>query len=106
MASERNARIARNEASFRELNDRLDADVHRGSTEPEFAGFVCECGNEECDTTIRVPLDSYAEVRQDDMLFLVVPGHEVPDAEDVVDERDGYLVVRKHEDVADIVERG
>lgn len=106
MASERNERIARNEASFRELNDRLDSDVHRGNTEPDFAGFVCECGNEDCDTTIRVALDSYAEVRRDDKLFMIVPGHEVPGAEDVVDERNGYVVVRKHDDVADIVDRG
>lgn len=105
MPSDRNERIARNEASFRELNDRLDSDVHRGSTEPEFAGFVCECGDEDCDTTIRVALDSYAEVREDDKLFMVVPGHEVPEAEDVVDEREGYVVVRKHDDVEEIVER-
>ena len=106
MASERSVRVARNEASFRELNDRLESDVHRGSTEPDFAGFVCECGSEDCDTTIRVALDAYAEVRQNDQLFMVVPGHEVPDAECVVDERDGYVVVRKHDDVAEIVERG
>lgn len=106
MASERNERIARNEASFRELNDRLESDVHRGDTEPDFAGFVCECGDADCDTTIRVALDSYAEVREDEKLFIVVPGHEEPDAEDVVDERDGYVVVRKHDDVTEVVERG
>ena len=106
MASERKERIARNEASFRELNDRLESDVHRGNTEPDFAGFVCECGSEDCDTTIRVALESYAAVREDDKLFMVVPGHELPDAEDVVDERDGYVVVRKHDDVSEIVERG
>ena len=106
MASDRNERIARNEVSFRELNDRLDSDVHRGSTEPEFAGFVCECGDEDCDMTIRVALGAYAEVRQDDKLFIVVPGHEAPEAENVVDEREGYVVVRKHDDVEEIVERG
>jgi hypothetical protein len=103
MATERKERIARNEASFRDLNDNLEASVHRRQSEPEYAGFVCECGNDDCDTTIRVPLDTYAEVRTDAKLFLVVPGHEVPDTEDVVDEGDGYVVVRKHDDVADIV---
>jgi hypothetical protein len=103
MASERKERIARNEASFRELNENLAENVHRGRREPEFAGFVCECGNEDCDTTVRVPLDAYADIRADAKLFFVVPGHELSDTEDVVGEGDGYLVVRKHEDVADIV---
>lgn len=106
MASERKERIARNEAAFRELNDRLDSKVHRGSTEPDFAGFVCECGNGGCDTTIRVALGAYEEIRQDDMLFIVVPGHELPESEDIVDDGGGYLVVRKHDEVSEIVGRG
>jgi hypothetical protein len=103
MATGREQRIAHNEASFRELNQSLEANVHRGRTEPDFAGFVCECGDGDCDTTVRVPLDSYAAVRADDKLFFVVPGHEIPDTEDIVDQGEGYLVVRKHDDVSDIV---
>jgi hypothetical protein len=103
MPTAREERIARNEASFRELNQSLEANVHRRQTEPEFAGFVCECGDGGCDTTVRVALDSYAAVRGDDKLFIVVPGHEIADTEDVVDEGDGYLVVRKHDEVAGIV---
>ena len=106
MASERKERIARNETSFRELNQSLEANVHRGQSEPDYAGFVCECGNGDCDMTVRVPLDAYASVRGDDKLFIVVPGHEIVDTEDVVDDGDGYLVVRKHDDVAGIVEDG
>lgn len=103
MASARKERIARNEVSFRELNENLATNVHRGQTEPQYAGFVCECGNEDCDTTVRVPLDAYAQIRSDSKLFFVVPGHELPDTEDVVEQGDGYLVVRKHDDVAEIV---
>lgn len=106
MTTGRNERIARNEASFRELNQSLESNVHRGQTQPAFAGFVCECGDGDCDTTLRVPLDSYLAAREDDKLFIVVPGHEIPDTEDVVDEGDGYNVVRKHEDVAEFVEDG
>ncbi|MBW3609530.1 MAG: hypothetical protein KY463_14540 [Actinobacteria bacterium] len=104
MTDARKQRIARNEAAFRELNNSLEANVHRGRTQPDYAGFVCECGDGDCDTTIRVELDAYEAVRQDDMLFIVVPGHQAPDSEDVVDSGDGYLIVRKHEDVKDIVE--
>ncbi len=103
MATERKERIARNETAFRELNQSLEKQVHRGQTQPEYAGFVCECGDGDCDTTVRVPLDSYCAVRADEQQFIVAPGHQVPDTEDVVDEGDGYLIVRKHDDVAGIV---
>jgi hypothetical protein len=65
---------------------------------------VCECGDPECDTTVRVTLPSYESVRRDSMLFLIAPGHQAADVEDVVDNGDGYLVVRKHEDTRAIVE--
>jgi len=103
MASARKERIARNESAFRELNERLEANVHRGRTEPDYAGFVCECGDGDCDMTVRVPLDAYEAVRQNDRDFIVVPGHELVDSEHVIDEGNGYVIVRKHEDVADIV---
>jgi hypothetical protein len=104
MVSARKERIARNESAFRELNERLEANVHRGRTEPDYAGFVCECGDGDCDMTVRVPLRAYEEVRKDSRQFIVVRGHELVDSEDVIDEGDGYLIVRKHEDVAEIVD--
>ena len=104
MASERKERIALNESAFRELNERLEASVHRGDTEPEYAGFLCECGDGDCDTTVRMALPEYEKVRADSMLFFVVPGHEASDTEDIVEDGEGYFVVRKHEDVADIVD--
>jgi hypothetical protein len=105
MARSREERLARNEASFRSLNDSLGANVHErlsgsGSNVP---GFVCECGNGDCDDIIQVELSAYEEVRRDPCLFLVRPGHEAPDVEDVVQREDRYIVVRKHEEVADIV---
>ncbi len=104
MASERKERIARNESAFRDLNERLEANVHRGDIEPDYAGFVCECGDIDCDTTVRMALPAYEAIRRDSMLFFVVPGHEAADTEDVVDDNGGYLVVRKHDDVAGIVD--
>ena len=53
-----------------------------------------------------MPLSAYEEIRQDSRLFFVVPGHEAPEAEDVVRKGDGYFVVRKHVDVAHITEAG
>ncbi|MGH2941349.1 MAG: hypothetical protein ACRDLN_01045 [Solirubrobacteraceae bacterium] len=106
MANRRKERLAHNESAFRALNESLEASVHRGRPEVELAGFVCECGDPRCEATVRLELAAYESIRQDSQLFFVVPGHEAPDAEDVVEDRDGYRVVRKHDDVAHIAERG
>ena len=104
MADARRERIARNESAFRMLNDSLRTSIHRGREDRDLRGFVCECGNAECDVTVRLALPAYESVRSDPRQFVVVPGHEAPDAEDVVEHGAGYAIVRKHGDVADIVD--
>ncbi|HEY0343503.1 MAG TPA: hypothetical protein VGC59_02585 [Solirubrobacteraceae bacterium] len=104
MPDPRGARIAHNESAFRALNESLQASVHSGRPDDDLAGFVCECGDPECDTTVRVTLPTYEAVRRDSMLFLIARDHQAADVEDVVDDGDGYLVVRKHEDTRAIVE--
>ncbi len=106
MAVDRHERVARNESAFRELNESLQGSIHRDRDDEDLAGFVCECGDGNCEEIVRLRLSAYEEIRQDSLMFFVKPGHELPDAEDVVDEREGYLVVRKHADVAEFAERG
>jgi hypothetical protein len=105
MARHRPERIAHNESVFRALNESLEASVHRGRPDGDRAGFVCECGDPACDETVRVELPAYESVRADSQLFVVLPGHEAPDVEDVISDRDGYVIVRKHADTAKIVKR-
>ena len=105
MLDARKRRIAENEARFRAINDRLNADVRSlPHEEGETTDFVCECGMLECALTVPLTLDEYRHVRDDDRLFAVLPGHEIPDAEDVLTRTDRYVVVRKHADSAPIVE--
>jgi hypothetical protein len=105
MTQSREERLARNESRFRSLNEALGTSVHArlSGTESAVPGFVCECGDSNCADIIQVDLPSYERARQDPCLFLVHPGHEAPDVEDVVQRESGYLVVRKHAEVADIV---
>lgn len=105
MAISRAERIAQNESAFRDLNERLEASVHRGRAESDYAGFVCECGDGDCELIVRLKIAAYEHIRRDPCLFLVVPGHELPEAEAVVERNDGYFVVRKMEEAADIVEQ-
>ena len=96
MSDERMRRVARNEAVFRGLNEQLGT-VQRGlAAITGGVAAVCECGDLSCVEQLVVPVDRYEAVRADSALFIVAPGHELPDVEDVVERTDRFYVVRKH----------
>src|SRR3712207_5152857 len=103
----RNQRIAEIEALFRAGNDRMagwaerQEQIDRG----EALRFFCECGLLRCRKQVQITAPEYEAVRADARRFVVAPGHERLEVEDVVERRDGYVVVQKHEDVRDLVER-
>lgn len=96
----REERLAANEARFREINEGT-----RRVSDPEPNSIFCECADRTCVYRVEIDPDRYAAVRSDDHLFIVRPGHEVPDVEDVVERTDGWFVVRKPDEVAHIVEQ-
>jgi hypothetical protein len=96
--------IARTEALFREVNERIAESAER--FEASEAEFVCECGDPHCTTRIEASLDEYEEVRESATTFLLVPGHEDARIEAVVERQAGRAVVRKrHPDAVEVVER-
>ncbi|HKF15304.1 MAG TPA: hypothetical protein VKB13_08770 [Gaiellaceae bacterium] len=92
---ERGKRVGRNEVLFREVNERLRELGEGFSLVSEEAEFVCECANQSCTEHVRMPLATYEEVRADPKRFFVLEGHEEPEYEKVVEERNGYLIVEK-----------
>jgi hypothetical protein len=89
-------RVARNEALFRQVNERVrEVSEAFATLDPSSVDFVCECGNEDCADPVTLNLSQYEEVRAEPTWFFVVPGHVKPKIERVVLERDGYLVVEK-----------
>ena len=89
---ERARRVAENEVLFREVNE----DVIPGADGmPERFEIICECGALTCVQRLTVTRESYAHVRNHDTDFLLVPGHEDPELEIVIDRQPGAYVVRK-----------
>src|SRR4051794_7319092 len=103
----RNQRIAEIEVLFRAGNDRMylweenQVLVAQGKR----LWFLCECGDRTCRKRLQLTGSQYEAVRADASQFVVAPGHELPEAEDVIEVHADHLVVRKHEDVRDLVER-
>jgi hypothetical protein len=90
----RKHQIARNEALFREVNERV-REVSPGNSD-ETNDFLCECGDEDCTETVALRNEEYEQVRADPLLFVITPGHVIPDVEDMIVRTERFEVVRKH----------
>lgn len=94
--SERERRIAENEAIFRSVNERVEALHATLATVTDPLHVVCECGTRSCTERISIPTKAYSEVREDPTLFVTKPGHDFPETESVASKHERYWVVRKH----------
>ena len=89
-------RVARNNATFRESNERIAAAAEKYGLR-DVLPFICECVDASCTTIIRLTPAAYEKVRSNPRHFVTVPGHE-QDADQfirVVEETPGYVVVEK-----------
>jgi hypothetical protein len=99
----RDERIAKNEAVFRAANRELaEADKEAGGDGA--LEVLCECGQESCDSLISLTVAEYDGIHAQDDRFVVVPGHENPQIESVVERRERYLVVDKFGEAEEIAE--
>jgi len=94
-------RAARNEALFREVNERVASLAAEDGPE---SGFVCECSDAACVERLRVPRDAYHAVRENPRTFIVAHGHE-GEFERVVERHERYFVVEKHGEAGRISEQ-
>jgi hypothetical protein len=88
------AQKARNEAVFRDANEK----IRTVRETVEFDGptpFLCECEDPRCRTILLLTLEEYEYVRADPTRFAIAAGHPTTLAE-VVESRDGYDVVEKY----------
>lgn len=95
--NERKRRIGENEAIFRSVNEEVSELNVTFTAATNTMRIVCECGVPSCTVQIEITPEAYGRVRDDATLFLVRPGHDLPEAETVIEKTDGYWVVQKHE---------
>jgi hypothetical protein len=89
-----------------ELNGRrVNEAIERGDGHAGEAVFVCECGHLGCAATIGLSIDAYEAVRTDFDRFLLLPGHEIAEVDQVVEHHADYLVVVKREEEAKALAR-
>jgi hypothetical protein len=91
-------RIAKNEALFRDVNERVrqinDRQAVATGTEALW-DFLCECGHADCTQAMSLTLEEYERTRSNPVLFAVLPGHEQPEVERILEQGDRFLLVEK-----------
>lgn len=99
----RDERLAQNEVMFRRFNERLASAEGRVDV-PHDLRLVCECSDRDCLKAIAIEVAEYEWLRLNPRRFAVLPGHEAPAVEDVVERHDRFVVVEKHAETHDQVD--
>jgi hypothetical protein len=90
--SQSQERLARNEAFFRQVNERInDAAVHSNNGYE----FLCECADPECTERISLTAADYEWVRASGTRFVLASGHVAAEIEHVVEREGDHVVVEK-----------
>ena len=86
-----NGEIRRYQKLFRDVNTRIatintDREARQGQ-------FLCECGQRDCITELTLDLEEFEQVRGEQGVFVVAPGHGVEGVDRFLESRDGYDLV-------------
>lgn len=84
-------KVVANEALYRDVNDQLE-----GLAAGETLAICCECGEIRCALPLEIARAEYARIREDPLQFIILPGHEQPAYETIVETTVEYEVVRKY----------
>jgi hypothetical protein len=103
----RQQRLGRNQALFREVNERVNDVNDLLTRRAPVDEWVCECANEACFERIPLTHDEYEAIRAVSTRFAVAPqeSHVFVDVEEVVARNERYWVVEKIEAGAAVAEQ-
>lgn len=88
-------RIGLNEALFRQVNEQISSLTDELGSDDGRITVICECGDAGCTERIELRRSEYERVRGHSLLYVIASGHDLPEAERVVERRDGWEIVRK-----------
>jgi hypothetical protein len=86
---------------FREVNERIEELGETFELTDELT-ILCECGLGGCSETIALSEEAYENLRRIPTHFAILPGHEIPAVERVVAWHEGFVVVEKVGESADV----
>jgi hypothetical protein len=87
-------RAARNEEIFRGVNERIERGAERHGIATQIR-VHCECGQAACFETVDIARAEYECIAGERYHFVLVPGHEQPQIERVVERYADFVVAEK-----------
>ena len=90
----REERLAQNEVVFRAVNEQIEGMAARFGEDVTYE-FICECATSGCFERISLSLREYERIRASGSRFVVLPGHEDIEVEQVVAVLPEHVVVEK-----------
>ena len=98
--SPRARRMRENEELMEELNRRMEQTLEEIREEQDDdpdapIAFLCECSHLDCRERIQLEPSRFDRIHRDADVFILVPGHEIPEVERIVDQERDFLIVRK-----------
>jgi hypothetical protein len=84
-----------NQMRFRKANERLLAAVEDSGRELRRVPFLCECADGNCLGTVDVEISEWEAVASRPNHFLILPGHERSEGEEVIASVREYEIARK-----------
>jgi hypothetical protein len=93
MTADRAHRLARNEAFFRQVNERI-REIAGNDLDSQHE-FLCECADPTCTERIELSLREYERVRGRSARFVLARGHTAPEIEYVVERDEEHVVIEK-----------
>ncbi|RYX78940.1 hypothetical protein EON76_04495 [bacterium] len=101
-------RMAENQVVFRKMNEQAKTfvdELARIADEDErmkdmrhddkTLQFYCECSDEDCRLRIAIQPSVYNKIHAQPDHFAILPGHNLPAIESVVEQHDSFIVVKK-----------
>jgi hypothetical protein len=104
METGREERLARNEAVFREVNERIRDVTDTYASDGHVYEFLRECADTSCTDRIRLISAEYERIRRDPKQFVLAPGHDLSAIEAVIEVQPEHVVVEKTGTAAEVVE--
>jgi hypothetical protein len=97
VSTTREERIKTNNQRFRAANDNIHDRAEKLGADMELLPFLCECPTEDCVEILRLTRDEYETLRETPEHYMTAVGHEQREKPvgEVVDRRDGYVVIEK-----------
>lgn len=96
-------RVAHNQSTFRDANQRIVAAATEIGVDARTVPFICECADSACTEVLLIDLAEYRAVRRHPRRFLHATGHR-DDVGAVVEMHGSYIVVEKTGRAGEIAE--